>query len=79
MIKTIYNYIIRVIKTRRLRWAGRGERMGHGGGEVQVGFWWEDLMEREPPGKPTRRCEDNIKMDLQYEGWEHGLDSFGCG
>jgi hypothetical protein len=46
-----YN-IVRVIKSRRMRWAGRVERMGEGRGEVFTGFWsggskvrdhWEDL------------------------------------
>jgi hypothetical protein len=30
--------------------------------------------ERRPLGRPRRRWEDNIKMDLQDAGWEHGLD-----
>jgi hypothetical protein len=25
-------------------------------------------------GRPRRRWEDNIKMDLQEVGWGHGLD-----
>ena len=36
--------IIRVIKSRRMRWAGHVARMG--GGEVYTGFWWENLRER---------------------------------
>jgi hypothetical protein len=27
-----------------------------------------------PLGRPRRRWEDNNKMDLQYVGWERGLD-----
>jgi hypothetical protein len=27
-----------------------------------------------PLGKPKRRREDNIKIDLQEVGWGHGLD-----
>jgi len=27
-----------------------------------------------PLGRPGRRWEDNIKMDLQAVGWGHGLD-----
>jgi hypothetical protein len=34
----------------------------------QIGFWWGNLME-EPLGRPWRRLEDNIKMDLQDVGW----------
>jgi hypothetical protein len=31
-------------------------------------------------GRPRRRWEDNIKMDLREDGWEgHGLDQSGSG
>jgi hypothetical protein len=33
------------------------------------GFWWGDLKGRRPLGRPRRRWEDNIKMDLQEVGW----------
>jgi hypothetical protein len=60
--------IVRVIKSRRLRWAGHVACMGEGRGVYRV------LVGR-PEGKrpletPRRRCEDNIKMDLR----EIGLD-----
>ena len=29
---------------------------------------------KRPLGRPRRRWEDNIKMDLQEVGWSHGLD-----
>jgi hypothetical protein len=29
---------------------------------------------RRPLGRPRRRWEDNIKMNLQEVGWGHGLD-----
>jgi hypothetical protein len=29
---------------------------------------------RRPLGRPRRRWEGNIKMDLQEVGWGHGLD-----
>jgi hypothetical protein len=29
---------------------------------------------RRPPGRPRRRWEDNIKMDLLEVGWGHRLD-----
>jgi hypothetical protein len=54
--------IIRVIKSRRMRWAGNVARMGEGRGEG-----------RRPLGRPRRRWEDNIKMDLQEGGWG-GMD-----
>jgi hypothetical protein len=39
----------------------------------------QDLVERpeerRPLGRPRCRWEENMKMDLQEEGWEgHGLD-----
>ena len=42
-------------------------------GEVCTRFWWGNLRER-PLGRPRRRWEDNIKMDLEevgrgYEDW----------
>ena len=29
---------------------------------------------KRPLGRPRRRGEDNIKIDLQEVGWGHGLD-----
>jgi hypothetical protein len=61
--------IIRVIKSRRMRWAGHVARMGEGRGAYRV------LV-----GRPEGRWEDNIKMDLQEVGWGgHGLDCYGSG
>jgi hypothetical protein len=42
--------IIRVIKSRRMRWAGHGARMGKR--EVHTGFWWGDLREGDHLGDP---------------------------
>jgi len=53
-------YIVRVVKSRRMRWAGHVARMGEGRGVYRV------LVEK-PEGK-RRRWEDNIKMDLQEVG-----------
>jgi len=36
--------IVRVIKSRRMRWAGHVTRMGRE--EVHTGFWWGNLRER---------------------------------
>ena len=33
-----------------------------------TGFWWGNLRERDQLGRPRRRWEDNIKMDLQEVG-----------
>ena len=58
--------IIRVIKSRKMRWAGHVARMGEGKGLYK-------FMVRKPEGKrqfgrPRHRWEDNIKMDLQEVG-----------
>jgi hypothetical protein len=34
---------------------------------------------RRPLGRPTRRWEDNIEMDLREVGWGHRLDLSGSG
>jgi hypothetical protein len=34
---------------------------------------------RRPLGRPRRRWEDNIKMDLVEVGWSHRLDRSGSG
>jgi hypothetical protein len=47
--------IIRVIKLRRIRWAGNVAHMGRK--EVPTGFWWGNLRERdhlEDPGLDER-------------------------
>jgi hypothetical protein len=58
--------IIRVIKSRRMRWVGHVARMGERRGAYRI------LVERpegrRPLGRPRRRREDNIKMDLQEMG-----------
>jgi hypothetical protein len=59
--------IIRVIKARRIRWAGHVARMG----EVRCAY---NILVgrpegRRPLGRPKRRWEDNIKIDLQEIGF----------
>jgi hypothetical protein len=58
--------IVRVIKSRRIRWAGHVARMGDERGVYRV-LVGKPEGER-PPGIPRRRWEDNIKMDLQVVG-----------
>jgi len=57
---------VRVIKRRRMRWAGHIARMG---GQAYTGFWWGNPREKRPLGRPRRRWEDNIKMDLREVRW----------
>jgi hypothetical protein len=58
--------IVRVIKSRRMRWAGHVACMGEGRGVYRV------LVGRpegkRPLGRPKRRWDDNIKMDLRETG-----------
>jgi hypothetical protein len=58
--------IIRVIKARRMRWAGHVAHMG----EVRGAYILVGRPEgRRPLGRPRRRWEDNIKMDLRETGF----------
>ena len=62
--------IVRVVKSRRMRWAGHVARMGEDRGVHRV-------LVRMPEGKrslvrPRRRWEDNIKMDLEEVGGGRG-------
>jgi hypothetical protein len=58
--------IVRVIKSRRMRWAGNVAQMGEERGV------YRDLVGKpdgkKPMGRPRRRCEDNIRMELQKVG-----------
>jgi hypothetical protein len=58
--------IVRVIKSRRMRWAGHVARMGEGRGVYRV------LVGRpegkRPLGRPRRMWEDNIKRDFREIG-----------
>jgi len=58
--------IVRVAKSRRMRWVGHVARMAEGRGVHRV------LVGRpegkRPLGRPRRRWEDNIKMDFQEVG-----------
>jgi hypothetical protein len=55
--------IVRVIKSRRMRWAGHVTRMGEGRGVYRVLIGRPEG--KRPLGRPRRRWEDNIKMDLK--------------
>ena len=50
---------------------GQEERriQGFGGGNLKGKPEGKKLL-----GRPKRRWEDNIKMDLQEVGWKHGQD-----
>jgi len=67
-LKDLYSSpnIVRVIKSRRMRWAGHMVRMSYDRGvyRVLVGI----PEGRRPIGRPKRRWVDNIRMDLQEVG-----------
>jgi hypothetical protein len=54
--------IIRVIKSRRMRWAGHVARIGEGRGAYRILVGRPEG--RRPLGRPRHRWEDNIKVDL---------------
>ena len=69
--------IVRVIKSRRMSWAGHVAGMGERRGVYRVLVGKPDG--KRPLGRPRYRWEDNIKMDLQEVGWGYGLDRAGSG
>jgi hypothetical protein len=62
---------------RRMGWAGHMTHMRDRRGAYNI------LVGRpegkQPLGRPRRRWEDKIKMDLQEVGWGHGVDMSGKG
>jgi hypothetical protein len=62
--------IVRMVKSRRMRWAGHVARMGEGRGVN--GVLMGKPEGKRPLGRPRCRWDDNIKMDLQEVGWSCG-------
>jgi hypothetical protein len=70
--------VIRVTRSRRMRWAEHVTRMGDR--RSVYGVLVGKAEERRPLGRPGHRWEDNVTMGLQEVGWLHGLgDFFGLG
>jgi hypothetical protein len=69
--------IIRQIKSRRMRWAGHVVRVGE---EWEV---YKILMGKpegkRPLGRPRRRWEDGIRIDLRDTGCGYGVDPVDSG
>jgi hypothetical protein len=63
--------IIRIIKSRRMRWAGHVARMGENRYAYRILVGMPEG--KRPLGRPRRRWVDNIKMDLGEIGWD-GVD-----
>ena len=62
--------IMREVKSRRMRWAGNVARMGEGRGVYRVLVGKPEG--KKPLGRPRRRWEDNITVDLQEVGGDCG-------
>jgi hypothetical protein len=62
--------IIRMIKSRRMRWAGHVARMGETKNAYMILVGKPEG--KRPLGRPRRRWVDNIKMDLGEIGVEGG-------
>jgi hypothetical protein len=65
--------IVRVLKSRGMKWVGHVARMGEGRGVYSV-FVGRPEGKR-PLGRPRCRWEDNIKMDVR----EIGIDGASAG
>jgi hypothetical protein len=79
-LNDLYSFpnIVRVVKWRRMRWAGHVARMGEERCVYRVLVGKPEG--KRPLGLPRRRWEDNIKMYLLggWRGW-WGLDGVGSG
>jgi hypothetical protein len=60
--------IIRVIKSRRMRWTGYVARMVEK--EVHTGFWWGDLREGDHLGDPG--VDGRIILKWIFKMWDRG-------
>jgi hypothetical protein len=66
--------IIRIVKSRRMRWAGHVARMGEKRNAYRLLVGKPEG--RRPLGRPRRRWMDNIRMYLGEVGWG-GVDWIG--
>jgi hypothetical protein len=63
--------MVRITKSRSMRWAGYVARMGEMRNAYRILVGMPEG--KTPLGRPRRRWEDNIKMDLREIGWG-GMD-----
>jgi S-ribosylhomocysteine lyase LuxS involved in autoinducer biosynthesis len=69
--------IVRVIKSRRMRWAGYVAPVGERRGAYMVLVGKTEG--NRPLGRPRHRWEDNMKRSSGSGRWEYGLDRTGAG
>jgi hypothetical protein len=58
--------VIRIVKSRRMRWAGHVARMGE---EIDYYRLLGESQREKPLGRSRRRWVENIMMDLGEVGW----------
>jgi hypothetical protein len=51
------------MKSRRMTWARHVAQLGIRG--IHIGFWWGKPEGKRPAGRPRRRWEGNIKINLR--------------
>jgi hypothetical protein len=68
--------IIRMVRSRRMRWPGQVARMGEKRNAYRILVGKPEG--KKPLGKPRRSCEDNIKIDVREIGWD-GMDWIDLG
>jgi len=61
--------IVRVIKSRRMRWAGHVAHMGRG--EACTGFWWGNLREGDHRGDPG--TDGKMILRWIFRKWDVGV------
>jgi len=62
--------VIGVIKSIRMRWAGHVARMGRG--KLHIGFWWENLRERDHLEDPG--VDERIILRWIFWKWDGDVD-----
>jgi len=67
--------IVRVMKSRIIRWARHVACTGYMSGVYRVLVGKPEG--KRPLGRTRRRGKDGIKIDIQRVGWGHGIDRSG--